>query len=56
MKNWERNIYFQEKKTFFLGGVAQWTSNPPQEEKTRVRISPGYNVFRETIANAVVNR
>jgi hypothetical protein len=26
------------------GGVAQWTSHPPQEQKTRVRIPP-VNVF-----------
>jgi hypothetical protein len=30
--------------------VAQWTSNPPQEQKTWVRIPPGYKVFRELIA------
>jgi hypothetical protein len=27
-------------------GVAQWTSHPPQEQKTRVRIPPGYKVFK----------
>jgi hypothetical protein len=32
------------------GGVAQWTSHPPLEHKTRVRIPPGYKVFRENIA------
>jgi hypothetical protein len=26
-------------------GVAQWTSQPPRERKTLVRIPPGYNVF-----------
>jgi hypothetical protein len=26
-------------------GVAQWTSHPPKEQKTRVRIPPGNNVF-----------
>jgi hypothetical protein len=31
------------------GGVAQWTLHPPQEQKTRVRIPPGYTVFREDI-------
>jgi hypothetical protein len=36
------------------GGVAQWTSHPPQEQKTRVRIPPGYKVFREKHSNAVV--
>jgi hypothetical protein len=32
------------------GGVAQWTSHPPKEQKTRVRIPPGYKVFKENIA------
>jgi hypothetical protein len=32
------------------GGVAQWTSHPPQDPKTRVQIPPGYKVFREFIA------
>jgi hypothetical protein len=32
------------------GGAAQWTSHPTQEQKTRVRIPPGYKVFRENIA------
>jgi hypothetical protein len=27
------------------GGVAQWTSNAPQEQKTRVQIPPGYKVL-----------
>jgi hypothetical protein len=27
--------------------VAQWTFRLPQEQKTRVRIPPGYKVFRE---------
>jgi hypothetical protein len=32
------------------GGMARWTSHPPQEQKTRVRIPPGYRVFRENKA------
>jgi hypothetical protein len=32
------------------GGVAQWTSHPHQKQKTRVRIPPGYEDFREIIA------
>jgi hypothetical protein len=32
------------------GGVAQWTSHPSQEQKTRVQIPPGYKVFGENIA------
>jgi hypothetical protein len=31
------------------GGMAQWTSLPPQEEMARVRIPPGYKVFKENI-------
>jgi hypothetical protein len=27
------------------GGVVQWTSHPPQEQKTRVRIPPGSKAF-----------
>jgi hypothetical protein len=26
-------------------GVPEWTSQPPHEQKTRVRIPPGYKVF-----------
>jgi hypothetical protein len=29
-------------------GVAEWTSQPPQEQKTRVRIPTGCKVFRKT--------
>jgi hypothetical protein len=29
-------------------GVAQWTSPPPQDQKPRVRIPPGYTAFRAT--------
>jgi hypothetical protein len=29
--------------------VTQWTSHPPQEPKTRVRIPPGYKVFMENV-------
>jgi hypothetical protein len=32
------------------GGVAQWTSHLPQEQKTKDRIPPGFKVFRENIA------
>jgi hypothetical protein len=32
------------------GGVAQWASHPPQEQKTRVRVPPGCKVFRGNIA------
>jgi hypothetical protein len=32
------------------GGVAQWTSHPPQLQQTRVRIPPGYKVLRKNIA------
>jgi hypothetical protein len=31
-------------------GVAQQTSHPPQEQKTRVQIPQGYKVFRKNIA------
>jgi hypothetical protein len=34
------------------GGVAQWTSHPPQRQLTRARIRPGYKVFRKN-SNAV---
>jgi hypothetical protein len=30
-------------------GVAQWSSNPHKQQKTRVRIPPRYKVFREII-------
>jgi hypothetical protein len=30
--------------------VAQVTSHPPQEQKTRVRIPPGYKILKEIIA------
>jgi hypothetical protein len=33
----------------FPGGVAQWTSHPPQEQKTRVRIPPGYKIFSRAV-------
>jgi hypothetical protein len=36
------------------GGVAQWTPFQPQEQETRVRIPPGYKVFRKNHSNAVV--
>jgi hypothetical protein len=32
------------------GGVAQWTSHPHYDQKTRVRISPGSKVFRGNVA------
>jgi hypothetical protein len=35
-------------------GVAQWTSYLPEEHKTRVRIPPEYEVFKEKHGNAVV--
>jgi hypothetical protein len=35
-------------------GVAQSTSHSPQEQKTRVRIQPGYKVFLGSQSNAVV--
>jgi hypothetical protein len=35
------------------GGVAQWTSHLPQEQKTRVQIPPGYKVFGKKHSNAV---
>jgi hypothetical protein len=59
---WQRCIFdaFLLKKLAFVtgdkgfnkspGGVAQWISHPPQVQKTRVRIPPGYKVFRENIA------
>jgi hypothetical protein len=31
------------------GGVAQWTSRPPLDRKTRVRIPPVFQGFRETV-------
>jgi hypothetical protein len=31
------------------GGVAQWASYLPLEKKTRVRMPPGYKVFRENM-------
>jgi hypothetical protein len=38
------------------GGEAHWISHLPQEQKTLVRIPPGYKVFRENIcSNAVVD-
>jgi hypothetical protein len=39
---YSRNTYFTRH-----GGVAQRPSHPPQEQKTRVRIPPGYKVFWE---------
>jgi hypothetical protein len=30
--------------------AAQWTLHPPQKQKTRVRIPPGYKLFRKNIA------
>jgi hypothetical protein len=32
------------------GGVAQWTSHPPEELQTRVRFTTGCKVFKEIIA------
>jgi hypothetical protein len=32
------------------GGVAQWTSHPPQEKKTRVQIHPGHKVLGKNTA------
>jgi hypothetical protein len=37
------------------GGVAQWTTHPPQEKKARVRIPPGEKVFRETCSAAFLH-
>jgi hypothetical protein len=31
------------------GGVAQWASHPPQKQKTRVRIPPGYKVKDDSL-------
>jgi hypothetical protein len=35
--------------------VEHWTSHPPQEQKTRVRIPSGYKVFGENICSNVVD-
>jgi hypothetical protein len=48
-------VIFAEKHVIIIiyycpCGVAQWTSHPPQGQKTRVRIPPGCKVFREIIA------
>jgi hypothetical protein len=32
------------------GGVVQWASQKPRRQQTRVRIPPGYKVFRENMA------
>jgi hypothetical protein len=32
------------------GGVAQWTSHPPRDQKTRVRISPERKISSENMA------
>jgi hypothetical protein len=32
------------------GGVPQWTSPQPREQKTRVQIPPGHKVFRQIIS------
>jgi hypothetical protein len=50
------NLKVPVLKKYFLrpGGVAQRPSHPPQEQKTRVRIPPGYKVFKEKHSNAVV--
>jgi hypothetical protein len=32
------------------GGVAQWTSHPPQRQQSEVRVPPGYEVFRKNQA------
>jgi hypothetical protein len=37
-------------KKYGRGSVVQWTSHQPPEQKTRVRIKPGFKVFRENIA------
>jgi hypothetical protein len=34
---------FRKKYNFFRFAMAHWTSHPPQEHKTRVRIPPGIN-------------
>jgi hypothetical protein len=36
-------------------GVAQWTSHPPQEQKTKVRIPPGLKFFQGKHIIAVVS-
>jgi hypothetical protein len=46
----EHKILFLTFSTISPGGVAQVTSHPPQEQKTQVRIPPGYKGFRENIA------
>jgi hypothetical protein len=39
-------FFIKNKKTYFSpGGVARWISSPLQEQKTRVRIPPGYKVL-----------
>jgi hypothetical protein len=39
----------QKCKEMCHGGVAQWTSHPPQKQTTRVRIPPGYSVKHKRI-------
>jgi hypothetical protein len=34
----------------YARGQVKWTSHLPHEQKTRVRIRPGYKVFKENIA------
>jgi hypothetical protein len=35
-------LVFRMKTVKSPGGVAQWTSHPPQEQNPRVRIPPGH--------------
>jgi hypothetical protein len=42
-------VDFDEKG---FGGVAQWTSHPPEEQKARVRIPEGFYIG--SLSNAVV--
>jgi hypothetical protein len=37
------------------GGAAQWSSHLPVEQKTRVRIPPGCEVFKRKLSKDVVN-
>jgi hypothetical protein len=39
------NLFFSSHP----GGEEQWTSHPPEEQKTRVRIPPRHKDFRENI-------
>jgi hypothetical protein len=43
------------KNGLLPGGVAQSTMHSPQEQKSRVRIPPGYKIFWKLCRNAIVN-